>query len=163
MAASIVIPSPRSRDARGIAARAAARSAPRGPGLATVVALPVPGASVSAAAGPVATGERAPTLRVVAPVEQRPRKGARIGALVTVAALLVGGVSGIVSGALTGPSEPTVAGHVVLQPGETLWDVAVRSAPVGIDPRRQLETLRRLNGFGPGALDAWTVVLIPAT
>ena len=55
-----------------------------------------------------------------------------------------------------------VAGHVVVAPGETLWDVAVDTAPDGVDPRRQLAALRELNGFDGGHLDAWAVVLIPA-
>lgn len=55
-----------------------------------------------------------------------------------------------------------VAGHVVVAPGETLWDVAVETAPDGVDPRRQLASLRELNGLDGGHLDAWAVVLIPA-
>jgi hypothetical protein len=97
----------------------------------------------------------------VAPVVRRRRGGARLVAGGLAVALLLG--AGVARAALDGPAETVVAGHVVLQPGETLWDIAVRSAPAGVDPRRQLDTLRRLNGFGPGAaLDAWTVVLIPA-
>jgi hypothetical protein len=84
-------------------------------------------------------------------------------AIAAVVATVVLALSGVVGAAVSSSSaEPEVAGHVVLQPGETLWDVAVRSAPAGVDPRRQLDALRRINGFGPGALDAWTVVLIPA-
>jgi hypothetical protein len=55
-----------------------------------------------------------------------------------------------------------VAGHVVVEPGNTLWDVAVDTAPEGVDPRRQLAELRELNGFDGAHLEAWTVVLIPA-
>jgi hypothetical protein len=55
-----------------------------------------------------------------------------------------------------------VAGHVVVEPGDTLWDVAVDTAPQGVDPRRQLAELRELNGFDGAHLEAWTVVLIPA-
>jgi hypothetical protein len=162
MAASIVVPARRSRDPRGIVARAAARSAPSGPGLAPVVALP----SRGSIAAPVVDrepvrGERS-ALTLVPPVTRRRPFGARVMALAVATALLLGGMVVTVRGALSGSEEMAVAGHVVLQPGETLWDVAVRSAPVGVDPRRQLDTLRRLNGFAPGALDAWTVVLIPA-
>jgi hypothetical protein len=165
MAASIVITAGTSRDARGLAARAAARSAPRGPGLATVVALRIPGTPGARVTTPAVPEEPAVTLRVAPPLARHARGGLRIGALVVavaLAALVVGGAGEVARSALDGSAEPAAAGHVVLQPGETLWDVAVRSAPVGVDPRRQLETLRRLNGFGPGALDAWTVVLIPA-
>ncbi|TVP72542.1 MAG: hypothetical protein EA340_03335 [Nitriliruptor sp.] len=55
-----------------------------------------------------------------------------------------------------------VAGHTVLAPGDTLWDVAVSSAPEGVDPREQLSAIRVLNGFEGAAVDAWTVVLLPA-
>jgi len=55
-----------------------------------------------------------------------------------------------------------VAGHTVLEPGDTLWDVAVSSAPEGVDPRDQLAAIQVLNGFESGAVDAWTVVLLPA-
>jgi hypothetical protein len=160
MAASIVIPARTARTPRHLAARASARSAPQGPGLAAVVALPV--RSAAAPAAPEQVEPARPVLRVVAPLERRRTVGRRLVGLALLAALLLGGVVGGAHLAFGAPAEPAVAGHVVLQPGETLWDVAVRSAPVGVDPRRQLDTLRRLNGFGPGALDAWTVVLIPA-
>lgn len=147
-------------------ARAAARTAPRGPGLATVIALPVlrpdirPGRTAAPAAAPAAGPvPGAPELRAVPRPARRTRSALRVAALGVIASLLVAGFLGTV---LTGPEEPVAAGHVVLQPGETLWDIAIRSAPAGVDPRRQLEVVRRLNGFGPGALDAWTVVLIPA-
>jgi Tfp pilus assembly protein FimV len=55
-----------------------------------------------------------------------------------------------------------VAGHVVVEPGQTLWDIAVATAPDGVDPRRQLAALRELNGLDGAHLDVWTVVLIPA-
>jgi Tfp pilus assembly protein FimV len=55
-----------------------------------------------------------------------------------------------------------VAGHVVVAPGDTLWAIAVDTAPDGVDPRQQLEALRQLNGLESGHLDVWTVVLIPA-
>lgn len=55
-----------------------------------------------------------------------------------------------------------VAGHAMLAPGDTLWDVAVSSAPDGVDPREQLAAIRTLNGFEGASVDAWTVVLLPA-
>jgi hypothetical protein len=159
MAASIVVPGHAPADPRGIAARAAARSAPRGPGLAAVIALPLAGVPASPASPPAA---RTVGLRIVPPAAPRRRGGARLVGLAVAVAILLGGVASVARTGSAGPAEPVAIGHVVLQPGETLWDVAVRSAPVGVDARRQLDTLRRLNGFGPGALDAWTVVLIPA-
>ena len=168
MAASTFVPARTARSAsagRGAAAVAAARTAPRGAGLAPVVALPIPSAPVPDGPehGPV-TATRAPALQLVADrrsarVALRPAR--RIGSAVLAVALLLATVGvGVAATAQQAPLES--AGHVVLQPGETLWDVAVRSAAPGVDPRRQLDDLRRLNAFGPGPLDAWTVVLIPA-
>ncbi len=111
---------------------------------------------------PAPTGAPArPHLRVVAAPAAPPR-GRTV--LVALAAILVAAALavGVARPLLAAAEPPRAAGHVVLQPGETLWDVAVRSAPADVDPRAQLEALRRLNGFGSGALDAWTVVLVPA-
>jgi len=100
----------------------------------------------------------APTLRLVASRRMsRPRMVlAAIAATLLIALVLGLGV------AVANPAVPAIDGHVVLQPGETLWDVAVRSAPPGVDASRQLADIRAVNDFGRGALDAWTVVLLPA-
>lgn len=58
--------------------------------------------------------------------------------------------------------EDKVAGHVVVQPGETLWDVAAATAPVGTDTREHLAAMRELNDVSGSNVDAWTVMLLPA-
>ena len=60
-----------------------------------------------------------------------------------------------------GPTD-RVAGEAVVDPGETLWDVAVANAPSGVDPRTYLAEIRDLNGFASATVPAWTVVLLPA-
>jgi hypothetical protein len=55
-----------------------------------------------------------------------------------------------------------VAGHVVVEPGQTLWDIAVDTAPAGVDARQQVADLQALNGITAAELKAWDVVLIPA-
>jgi hypothetical protein len=55
-----------------------------------------------------------------------------------------------------------VAGHAVVTPGDTLWDVAVDTAPDGVDPREQLAAIQGLNGLDSSAVDPWTVLLLPA-
>ena len=55
-----------------------------------------------------------------------------------------------------------VAGTVTIEPGETLWDVAVATAPDGVDPRRQLAEIRHLNTLTSAKVRPWMVVLIPA-
>ncbi len=44
------------------------------------------------------------------------------------------------------PAQDRLAGSVVVQPGDTLWALAVRADP-GADPRATVERIRRLNGM----------------
>ena len=53
------------------------------------------------------------------------------------------------------------AATAVVAPGETLWDVAVRTSPAGADPRAQLDALQAANGLDGGAVAPWTVLLLP--
>jgi hypothetical protein len=76
--------------------------------------------------------------------------------LVTVAMMVLGS-----SGAGAELADP-VAGHAVVAPGETLWDVAVASAPPGVDARQQVRDIQELNGLDGADLEAWTVLLLPA-
>jgi hypothetical protein len=79
--------------------------------------------------------------------------------LVLVAFLLTVAIGRVGAGAeLADP----VAGHVVVAPGETLWDVAVATAPPGVDVRQHLAELEALNGLAGGDVAAWTVLLLPA-
>ncbi|MEX2550147.1 MAG: hypothetical protein WD638_07960 [Nitriliruptoraceae bacterium] len=55
-----------------------------------------------------------------------------------------------------------VAGHAVIEPGETLWSVAVATAPEDVDPREQLRAIQDLNDLTGADVEAWTVVLLPA-
>lgn len=70
---------------------------------------------------------------------------------VTVAVtLLVLGVGWVAHASSSGePAAPAVSGTVVVQPGETLWDLAVRANPTA-DPRRVVDQIERLNDLdGP--------------
>lgn len=58
--------------------------------------------------------------------------------------------------------ESRVDGHVVVEPGETLWDIAAATAPDGVDARQHLAAIEDLNGIRAGDLRAWNVVLLPA-
>lgn len=82
-----------------------------------------------------------------------------VAALILLATLLSVAVGRI--GAEAELADP-VAGHVVVEPGQTLWDVAAATAPVGVDTRQQLAALRELNGLDGSKIGAWTVVLVPA-
>lgn len=66
----------------------------------------------------------------------------------------------------SGPTGSSQAGpkagkrSVVLQPGETLWEVAARSAPPGVDVRAFVDKLIELNG-GSAAVSAGTRIKLP--
>ena len=88
------------------------------------------------------------------------RRAVVLGVL-AVAVLLVGaGVNRLVGAPAVAP---TVAGTAVLEPGDTLWDLAVEHTPVGQDVRTTLRTIQTLNGFDTATVPVWTVVLLPAT
>ena len=96
---------------------------------------------------------RAPSPRV--------RRNRRVAALFVLglAVLLALGVGSLVADA----DGPTPVGQTVtVQPGQTLWDVAVTHAPDGTDPRVTLERIRDLNGLTGADLPAWTPVILPA-
>jgi hypothetical protein len=82
-----------------------------------------------------------------------------LAALVALAFLLTVAIGRVGAGA---ELDDRVAGHVVVQPGQTLWEVAVATAPEGLDVRRQLADIEALNGLRAHEVDAWTVVLLPA-
>ncbi|MTV24036.1 hypothetical protein FTX61_01160 [Nitriliruptoraceae bacterium ZYF776] len=86
------------------------------------------------------------------------RRAGAVLALVVLAFLLTVAIGRVTAGAdLADP----VAGHHVVQPGESLWEVAAATAPAGTDTRDQLARIVELNGFTSERVDAWTVVLLP--
>ena len=78
-----------------------------------------------------------------------------------VAALAVAVLAVFGSPAAVPAAEPAGVTTVTLQPGDTLWDVAVAATPAGGDPRVMLERIRALNGFDGDVVPAWTVVVLP--
>jgi hypothetical protein len=87
------------------------------------------------------------------------RRAVLVVALVATAFLLTGLIGRVGAEA---ELEDKVAGHAVVQPGETLWDVSVATTPAGVDPREHLGAIKELNGLDGAHVDAWSVVLIPA-
>lgn len=98
----------------------------------------------------------------LAPVRQARYVRRRIVAVSVLAALVF--AFGVVIGGAGATAEivDPVAGYEVVAVGETLWDVAVRTAPDGVDPRHHLARLRELNGFDGAGVTAWAVIAIPA-
>jgi hypothetical protein len=63
------------------------------------------------------------------------------------------------------PSAPPPTGRtttVLVEPGDTLWEVAVAATPDGGDPRVSLARIRDLNGLDASTVAAWTTVVVPA-
>jgi hypothetical protein len=76
---------------------------------------------------------------------RRRRAALALVAIGTVAAtLLGGGPDG--SSVASAPGAPKA---VVIQPGETLWDIAQAHAPASIDPRAYIDAIVALNDLGP--------------
>lgn len=55
-----------------------------------------------------------------------------------------------------------VDGHVIVEPGQTLWDIAMVTAPDGVDARAHLAAIEDLNGIRADDVQAWNVILLPA-
>lgn len=119
----------------------------------------------TAFAAPSAVARAAPLATVAAPVTVlsratlRRRRLAMLLSLLVLSSLLTVAIGRV--GAQAELADP-VAGHAVVEPGDTLWDVAVETAPNGVDPREQLAAIRGLNGLDSSAVTPWTVVLLPA-
>lgn len=88
----------------------------------------------------------------------------RLGALVVLAAIVV-----LVGQALLGPADavapatqPVSTATVVVQPGDTLWDIASTHAPADTSTWTYVEQLTELNGVSNGTLQAWQVLRLPS-
>lgn len=78
--------------------------------------------------------------------------------LVAVAVLATGGVP---ASAGSEPGSAATAERVTVRPGDTLWAIALRQAP-GVDPRQTVDAILDLNALESSALQAGTVLLVPA-
>ena len=79
-------------------------------------------------------------------IEARRRLALVVAVVVVVAGVLLGGGTGGTAVA----SKQGAPASVVLQSGETLWDVASEFAPPGVDPRAYVDALQDLNDIsGP--------------
>lgn len=116
--------------------------------------------SPSAVAAPI-SGPRGGVVRL-APSSRASAWRRRL-AVAVVTAITAIALTMLVGGGTAGADlDAPTAGTATVAPGETLWDVAADTAPSGMDPREQLSRIVELNGFDGTAVDAWTVVLLPA-
>jgi len=85
----------------------------------------------------------------------------RLGVLGVVLGLALSLVLVFGGGSADAGLEDPVGSTAVLEPGQTLWDLAQTTAPAGTSTEAQLARIRDLNGFAGASLPAWTVVLLP--
>jgi hypothetical protein len=76
-------------------------------------------------------------------IEARRRLALVIAVVVVVAGVLLGGGTGGTAVA----SKPGAPKSVVIQSGESLWDIATEFAPSEVDPRAYVDALEDLNGI----------------
>ena len=100
--------------------------------------------------------QRAAQRRRNRPMVRRRRAALALVALGTIVVTLLGG----------GPDGSSVASvpgapkAVVVQPGETLWDIADAHAPANVDPRAYVDALTELNDLD-GTLPAGLKIRLP--
>lgn len=97
--------------------------------------------------------------RLTSPRVRRNRLRAVLVALALAAAIAVAVGSLTTAGADAPPAPPGEV--VVVEPGQTLWDVARQHTPAGGDPRATLDDIRDHNGLTGTTVPAWTPVAIP--
>ena len=100
--------------------------------------------------------------RAVCPPRTPTRWSRRLVALSVVVALVT--ALGIGAGTVVADAQRPVgsAGHHVVEPGQTLLEIAGTTAPEDIGTRRQLQALREVNGLGAEPVATWQVLVLPA-
>ncbi len=115
-----------------------------------------------------ATPVRGPALRAVGSPVVAGRTADQVAwrrFLVFLAVVLVA-VVGAVGVFAMQASGPTIAertdGHVMVEPHRSLWEIAVATAPAGVEPSAQLAAIEAINAGTIGDQGSWRVVLLPA-
>jgi hypothetical protein len=103
---------------------------------------------------PAPTAASRPTLTVLpggkGPTSAATFRRRRIVAVLGFVSLVLGLTLLFGSGGAEAELTDRVAGHEVVEPGETLWDVAAATTPAGVDVRDQLAAIIELNGLRGG-------------
>jgi nucleoid-associated protein YgaU len=84
-----------------------------------------------------------------------------MGLVVALAAVWMGRLTGEPARAGTGWAPAVVTASVVVQQGDSLWEIAQRVSP-GADPREVVSGIRDLNGLSSNLIQPGQVLLVPS-
>lgn len=90
------------------------------------------------------------------------RRGRLLVSLAVLLLAITGGVLLTGGGAALAGTHPPAVSHrqVTVAPGQTLWQIAERTAP-GSDPRETVQRILDLNGLQTSEVQAGTALLLP--
>ncbi|OAB44521.1 LysM peptidoglycan-binding domain-containing protein [Paenibacillus glacialis] len=75
--------------------------------------------------------------------------------------LLTVGCTGMVSAFANSAVEVREEKHLIIQPGDTLWEIAVQEKPAGMDTRVYIKEMKHLNDLSNGRIMAGEVLSLP--
>lgn len=133
------------------------------PTTAELSAAPAPAQHTSPADRPVLRlVEDSPPGRSLAPSGPLQAWRRRLGALLVLVAVVVLAVEAFSGPVAPAPEVvPASTATVVVEPGQTLWQVAAEHAPDGVATADYVRQLAEVNGIANGELESWQVVRLP--
>lgn len=75
--------------------------------------------------------------------------------------LFIVGCTGMVSVFANSTSGLQEEKHLIIQPGDTLWEIALNEKPSNMDTRVYIKEIRNLNGLSNGVIMAGDVLSLP--
>lgn len=81
--------------------------------------------------------------------------------LIWVLLLLTVGCTGMVSAFANSAGEVREERHLIIQPGDTLWGIAIQEKPAGMDTRVYIKEMKHLNELSSGTIKAGEVLSLP--
>ena len=132
---------------------------PTGPALQRAAAAPA--APAAPTDGPHLRVVPTPARDPLAPTSRLQAWRRRTGVALILSALLVLGAQALAGGDAVTPV-PVSQQTAVVQPGESLWDVARANAPAGTSTADYVEQLRSTNALDGAVVQPWQVLRLPA-
>ena len=75
--------------------------------------------------------------------------------------LFIVGCTGMVSVFANSTSGLQEEKHLIIQPGDTLWEIALNEKPSNMDTRVYIKEIRHLNGLSNGVIRAGEILSLP--